>query len=154
MSAKLIQNPDGANFQARAVLEMVRYLLGGEGSGIEASWDDEWKRYIADPQLARFDNCREQGYVIYMRSRNYDKQINVTFYEHRNSDGLCVQVNDVKTFNAPQLSDIVGTWADKWDVTHPFQFGEITAAAKCIVKILEDFWKETTVAPKTKELAV
>lgn len=138
MSAKLLQNSDGANHQARAVLEMVRYLLG---DGIESSWDDEYKRYTAEIQFTRFDNCREQGYVIYLRDKSFSKQINIVFYEHRNSDELYVQINDKRTFHAPTLEDITSTMKDKWEAAFTAQFGEITPIAAFIVKKLEEFWK-------------
>lgn len=139
MSADLIQNPDGANFQARAVLEMVRYHLG---DGIESSWDAELRRYVAEPKFTRFDNCREQGYVIYMRDRNLNNQINIAFYEHRNSDSIYVQVNNVWTFNAPTLNDITQTMTDKYESAFQASVGEIDEVATFIVTTLTEFWEE------------
>lgn len=137
MSAKLIQNPDGANFQARAVLEMVRCIIGG---GIEASWNDDRKCYDAEPNFTRFDNCREQGYVIYLSSKDYSKQINIAFYEHRNSDRIYIQVNDKHTFNAPVLDDITESMSDKWDCAFSAGWGKVSEAAKFIVDKLDEFW--------------
>lgn len=81
---KLFQNPDGSNHQARAVLA---YLSAHDA--IEASWSDERKCYDACPEVNRWHNCREQGYVVTMRSKDYSRQVNIAFFEHRNSDGIC-----------------------------------------------------------------
>jgi len=50
---------DGANYQAKAVLA---YLQKYEG--IEDSWDEAFYRYRAQPLVARWENCREQGYIV------------------------------------------------------------------------------------------
>ncbi len=141
MTAKLIgNNHDGANYQAQAVLAMVRYRLG---DGIESSWDDEWKRYAAEPLVHRFDNCREQGYVIYMRSATCARQINIAFYEHRNSDSIYVQVNQVRTLNAPTFEVITDGMADKYQSAFSASVGEIDKVAEFIETTLVDFWNAT-----------
>lgn len=137
MSAKLLQNPDGANFQARAVLEMVRHHLG---SGIEDSWDDDQKRYLAEPMFCRLDNCREQGYVVFLRSPDLAKQINISFYEHRNTDRIYVQVNDVRTFNAPSQQEAMGHMGDKYASAFTAPCGEIDKVADFIADALRQFW--------------
>lgn len=140
MTAKLIgNNHDGANFQAQAVLAMVRARLG---EGIESSWDNEWKRYTAEPSVARYDNCREQGYVIYMRSKD-GRQINIAFYEHRNIDSIYVQVNNVVTFNAPTMEIVTDKMADKYQSAFNAGFGEIDKVAEFIETTLVDFWNAT-----------
>lgn len=140
MSAKLIgNNADGANYQAQAVLAMVRY---GLGDGIESSWDSDLKRYRAEPEVARFDNCREQGYVIYMRDRAFKEQINIAFYEHRNSDQIYVQINNERTLNAPTCEQITKRMVDKWSCAHQVSVGEIEKAADFIVKALAEFWNK------------
>lgn len=141
MTANLIgNNHDGANYQAQAVLAMVRYRLGG---GIESSWDDQQKRYVAEPMVHRFDNCREQGYVIYMRSADYGRQINIAFYEHRNSDSIYVQVNQIKTLNAPTLEVVTDGMADKYQHSFRSDVGQVDAAAEFIETTLVDFWNAT-----------
>lgn len=139
MTTKLIgNNHDGANYQAQSVLAMVRYRLG---DGIESSWDDSQKRYTAEPLVHRFDNCREQGYVIYMRSADYARQINIAFYEHRNSDSIYVQVNQVRTLNAPTLEVVTDGMADKYQSAFSAIVGEIDKVADFIETTLVDFWK-------------
>jgi len=75
MTARLfVPSTDGSNYQARAVKS---YLEGY--CGLEASYIDE---YRADPRIARWENCREQGYVISMRSSDSRKQVNIAFFQH------------------------------------------------------------------------
>lgn len=133
----LCQNPDGANFQAQAVLALLRYNIG---DGIEASWDDAHKRYMAEPRVVRYDNCREQGYVVYLRSRDYQHQINVAFYEHRNSDSICAVVSAERTLNAPRLGDMTKAMGDKWDVAHSVGVGRVAEMAEWVARQLLDFW--------------
>jgi hypothetical protein len=135
--ADLIQNHDGADHQSQAVLSMVRYLIG---DGIESSWDAEWKRYSAEPKVTRYDNGREQGYIIFMRSKGYKNQINLAFYEHRNSDSIYVQQNDAVTFNAPTAPQIYEGMKDKWECAASYGFGEIEKTARFIVEALKAFW--------------
>lgn len=133
----LTQNHDGANHQAQAVLAMVRYLIGG---GIEDSWNSEWKRYDAEPKVTRYDNCREQGYIVFMRSKHGDKQINIAFYEHRNSDSICVQVVEKLTFNSPVASEIYETMKDKYDCAFSAGPGQIAPVAQFVTDALVEFW--------------
>lgn len=143
MSANLINNPDGANFQAQAVLAYVRYLIG---DGIDESWDDKLKHYRAEPKVARWENCREQGYIIYLRSKDYKDQINIAFFEHRNSDNICAvkwnqcSINSLTIDNA----DFGGVYRDKWEVSEEFSYGQAFEMARWIVDELIEFWNKTS----------
>lgn len=64
---------DGANYQARAILAILQ------------SYDD---LYDLNLNLARFHNCREQGYSIKLSKIN--KTIHIVFFEHRSGDCICV----------------------------------------------------------------
>lgn len=136
----LIQNPDGADFQAQAVLAYVRYRIG---SGIERSWDAAYHRYSAEPKVTRYDNGREQGYVVYLRSRDYQEQINIAFYEHRNSDSIHAVLTNERTFNAPVKDDILKVMTDKYDTTQSVSVGDAAALAEWIVEQLNEFWART-----------
>ena len=117
---------DGANWQAQAVLAYVR---SHDSFGIE---------------VTRYENCREQGYIFFLRK--YDKsgmhQINVAVYEHRNSDFICIVVNDKKTFHDPINLDIWESMKDKYDVTKDFSCGEIVECGECIIDIFDEFVSE------------
>jgi hypothetical protein len=134
--ALLIQNPDGAHPIARAVLEIVRSRLG---DGIETSWNAEFKRYDAEPRFARFDNCREQGYIVFMNDLRREKQINIAFAEHRNSDDIVIYVFEKKTFNAPHLTDFDNS---VWENSQHFRHNAPYTAAEFIATKLVEFWDE------------
>ena len=135
--AKLFINVDGADFQAQAVLAYLR-----QGDGIEDSWSKEYKEYQADPQVNRWHNGREQGYVVSMRSEGYVKQINIAFFEHRNSDSICVLVFEAMTINPPTLDNIPeGVYKDKYDLTKSFSYGQALEASDWIREQLVLFWK-------------
>ncbi len=78
---------DGADYQARAVLA----FLQSNDNLIEDSWNTERGKYEANINIGRWENCREQGYVLSMMSQNR-RQINIAFFEHRNSDSIYVRI--------------------------------------------------------------
>jgi hypothetical protein len=131
---------DGAGHQARAVLAILQ-----ESADIEDSWDDTYKEYCAKPKVARWENCREQGYIVSLRSKNYGKQLNIAFFEHRNSDSICAvrweqyAINSITISNA-KFGDI---YRDKHDVSFMVEYGEIVEMAEWIERQLADFWITT-----------
>ena len=136
---KLFQNPDGANYQARAVLAyLTRY------EGIRESWTDEYKMYNADPRVGRWHNCREQGYVISLHSRGRPgRQLNIAFYECRNGDHIEAMAWEEDTIfsNPPTLhskTDRTPTW-------HSVDYGRASEMAEWIFEELRKFWIETSV---------
>lgn len=74
---------DGANYQARAVLMFLQ-----SRANIEGSWNREEGRYEANVKVTRWENCREQGYITSLRTKDYSRQLNIIFFEHRNSDSI------------------------------------------------------------------
>lgn len=137
----LFQNEDGANHQAKAVRA---YLAVHDG--ISESWSDEHKRCMAEPTLSRWENCREQGYVICLRGQPGPKlrQINIVFYEHRNSDDICALVFEQWTINAPTIDTLPpGVFKDKYQVSHTEPYGNAMQMADWIYEQLVDFWKAT-----------
>lgn len=134
---------DGANRQAQAVLAFVQYLIG---DGIEASWDDEWKRYTADIEVARWENCREQGYILYLNAPQYSSnQLNIAFFEHRNSDSICAikwhqwGINSL-TINTADFGD--ECYSDKYDTSYDVRYGEAYKMATWIVKEFTTHWRK------------
>lgn len=129
---------DGANYQSRCILA----ILQGRESLVPDSWNDKYHKYDAEPQVGRWENCREQGYCIYLRNRNFD-QINIAFFEHRNTDQICVLVWHQNTINTPNI-DSMNTngecYKDKWDVTKSFEYGKFYDAAEYIQKVLQEHW--------------
>ena len=134
---------DGANHQAQAVLAFLQGLGGLE----EESWCNIRKKTLAIPaKVARWGNCREQGYIVYLLSKDYSRQINIAFFEHRNSDSICAILWEQKELNSITIdtADFKGTvYKDKWDVSFSVDYGEVFKMAEWIEAQLVNFWKET-----------
>jgi len=128
---------DGANYQARAILMCLQI-----NSDIESSWNEEYKTYDATIQVARWENCREQGYIVSLRSKDYSKQLNIAFFEHRNSDNICaikweqLSMNSITIDNA-QFGDV---YKGKWGVSHSLGYGKYLEMSVWIMNELETFW--------------
>lgn len=123
---------DGANWQAQSVLSFIR---AHKESAVDDTWNDEFHRYDADIIVGRFENCREQGYIISVKYK-FEKQRNYAVYEHRNSDDICVVVFDKQTINTPTLNDVCKAMNDnKYNLTKAFPCGQIM---ECGIYIIED----------------
>jgi hypothetical protein len=128
---------DGANQQARAVLCFIEPEM-------DCSWDDAQKRCLADITIARWENCREQGYVLSLRSKGGNRQLNIAFFEHRNSDNICAVEWEQTTINAPTIdtAQFGEIYKNKYDVSHSTGYGKVREMAEWINKRLEVFWME------------
>jgi hypothetical protein len=86
-------------------------------------------------------NGRERGYVIHAR-RGMQRQLNIAFYEHRNSDDIYalmweqVSLNPIMTYEA---ADFGGKFEDKYSHSHSVRFGMASDMAGWIHGQLEDF---------------
>ena len=131
---------DGAGSQARAVLTHLQGL--GE---IESSWSDKNKEYRASIRVSRWENCREQGYVVMLRNVNFD-QLNIAFFEHRNSDSIHAIMWKQNTINSPTIEtanfqcDGKEVYKDKFDTSHFVSYGQYVAMAEWIHSQLSDYW--------------
>ena len=121
---------DGANWQAQAVLA---YLRGNYYKAIESTFDNAFRDYRADVKVGRFENCREQGYV-FMLNYDYTRIANYAVYEHRNSDKICVVINDKFTINTPVWEDMFGDRGSGYDIDIEFSYGEIRECGEWIIK--------------------
>lgn len=129
---------DGADPQARAVMALL-----SAKDGIEDSWDKERKEYTAKPKIARWENGREQGYIVSLRSLDSKRQINIAFFEHRNSDILCAVMWNQVSFNSITVdtAKFGKKYKDKWDVDFKVSWGKVWQMADWIWNQLEDFWR-------------
>lgn len=127
------------NHQAEAV---KAYLSARDG--IEPSWDSEFKRYMARPEIAQWHNCRERGYVVTLY--NNQDQINIAFFEHRNSDAICAVMWHQHTLNPPTIdnAEFGDVYNDKWGVSHSVGYGQVTQMADWIYDQLETFWLQSS----------
>lgn len=127
---------DGANYQAKAVLAFIQRMT------IEESWNDDTKQYDAKAKVARWENCREQGYVISLWNKNSD-QLNIAFFEHRNTDSICAVKWQQNSINSPTIgtAKFNGIYKDKWDLSHSVGYGEVLEMANWIEEQFTEFWK-------------
>jgi len=128
---------DGACATARAVLA---YL---SNCNVEESYNSDLHRYDAEISVARWENCREQGYVLSLYSVGYRKQLNIAFFEHRNSDNICAVKWEQKTVNSPTIDTAKfgdDLYNDKWDVSKSLSFNQAYEMADWIFQQFKEFW--------------
>ena len=127
---------DGANYQARAVLMYLQHRCY-----IESSWDDNAEKYEAVLQVGRWENFREQGYVVSLDNKKRE-QLNIAFFEHRNSDDICAvrwkqtSLNTL-TIETAKFGDIYKT---KFDVSFEVSCGEVIRMSDWIIKEFTEHW--------------
>jgi len=132
---------DGANYQARAVMCYIQ-----RDCDIESSWNTKEEKYDAVINIARWENCREQGYILSMVSSDYQKQLNIAFFEHRNSDLICAvkweqTSRNTITIDTAEFGDV---YKDKYDVSHSVNHGEVVKMADWIKVQFDHFWRDST----------
>lgn len=126
---------DGANYQARAVL---MFLQGN--TNIEESWNSQ--EYEAKIKVARWENCREQGYIVSLRTSDFRKQINIAFFEHRNSNRIHAveweqtSINTL-TIDTAKFGEI---YKDKYDTSFSVDWREAFKMADWVTERLIEFW--------------
>ena len=142
---------DGAGMQAQIIAILIREQ---KALVLDLVWNSEMRDYDGRIAIGRFENCREQGYVVSINDYR-GNQRNYAFYEHRNSDNICVLVRDGITINTPSLEYMWEGKKDKWDVDKSFSYGEWE---KCADWILEDMksnltkWIEERTQEKTENV--
>lgn len=133
---------DGACASARAVLAYLQQ----SSTNIEESWNNEFKCYKARFDIGRWENCREQGYIISLKNKDHSQQLNIAFFEHRNSDEICCIKWLQYSINSLSIStmDTKGeVYTTKWDVTKSFKYNEPLKCADWIVREFRPFWNTT-----------
>lgn len=132
---------DGANYQARATLMFLQ-----RNSNIESSWNNKYKCYDAEIKVARWENCREQGYIVSLCSQKFGggKQLNIAFFEHRNSDSICAVKWEQNSMNTITIDNAVfgDVYKDKYDTSHSVGYGKAYEMAEWITEQLTEFWNK------------
>lgn len=117
---------DGAGYQSRAVLCFL-----------EGNLHDE----IGKTTVARWENCREQGYVLSLVHPKRADQLNIAFFQHRNSDEICAVEWKEVTMNSPTIetANFGGVYKTKGDVSFCVPWGKIKEMADWITNRLTVF---------------
>ena len=141
---------DGANYQAQAVLALMRYrdvVVRGYAEDIAKNLSGKAYENFKETanqthiEVGRFENCREQGYVFTLYI-GYNQDKHYAVYEHRNSDELIVLCPLKKTIclNTPTIGQM---WTDdnrsKYDFNKGFKPEDVVA---CADYICEDMKKQ------------
>ena len=130
---------DGADYQAQSVLAYLRTHLI-----IEESGNDKFKKYYPMIKAGRWENCREQGYVLTMNKQRNGERLNIAFFEHRNSDDLCALSWHQNTTNTPTIdtADFKNEcYSDKYDVSFRVAYMEIIKMCEWIIKQFSEEWQ-------------
>jgi len=134
---------DGAGAKARVVLMLLQSNIG---DGFDISYNKEQHRCEAVINIARWENCREQGYVVSLRTKDYSKQLNIAWFEHRNSDDICAIEWEQCTINSPTIdtAKFGDIYKSKYDVSKSVKYNEYIEMADWIFNELENFWIKNT----------
>ncbi len=127
---------DGANYQAKAVLAYIQPFCN-----IEESWNEQFHVYNAKHEVGRWENGREQGYVITLISNS--KQLNIAFFEHRNSDSVCaVRWEQNITLNPPTIdtAEFGKKYKNKYDIDFEVSYGEVVKMSEWIINEFKEWW--------------
>lgn len=133
---------DGACPAARAVLA----YLQSESTNIQASWNKEYHCYDARFEIGRWENCREQGYIVSLKNKDHSQQLNIAFFEHRNSNDICCikwlqySINSLSIDTMDTKGEVYNT---KWDVSKSFNYDGIIECANWIAGEFRQFWNTT-----------
>lgn len=134
----LFINVDNVNWQAHGVLACLRMY-----DGLEASYSKKEQKYLAAPEVNPWFNGRERGYVISMRTGDFREQINIAFFEHRNSDTICAVLFEGTFMNPPTINDIPKThpfYESKWNYDHGVSVGEFMKMSEWIIDKMNEWW--------------
>jgi hypothetical protein len=131
---------DGANYQAKCVLIFLQRILE----------EDDEKRIA----VGRWENCREQGYVISFH--RHDKisdifpqyksiQMNIAWFEHRNSDSIHAIKWEQNTINTPtiDIADFTeaNIYKDSFDTSYQVTYKDFMKMAEWIKKQIDEFYE-------------
>jgi len=127
---------DGAGNQAKAVLAFL------QGRNIENSWSDNFNEYSAKVNIARWENGREQGYVIWLQNKMATKQMNIAFFEHRIGDTIVAWAWVKDTYgSSPTIKDYPEDDCDLGSIN--LNYGEAS-------KMADQIWEQATIFWSTK----
>jgi hypothetical protein len=124
---------DGANYQAQAVLAFLKGTLCFESNE-------------ANPKVSRWENCREQGYVVMLKSEDYGRQLNIAFFEHRNSDEIHAIKWEELAINSPTIetANMGGLYETKYDTSYSVGYGEVVKMAEWIGDEFKSFREDSS----------
>lgn len=130
---------DKSYMTIKAQAKAVRAYLEAY-DGVENSYGSDCGGY-QPVHIAEWHNCRERGYVIMFRNEKRE-QLNIAFFEHRNSDNICAIEWVQSTLNPPTIdtAEFGNTYKNKYDFSHSVGYGEAADMAGWIMDRLNAHW--------------
>ncbi len=86
-------------------------------------------------------NCREMGFVISLHGWNPVVQVNIAFFEHRNSDNLCaIKWEGSTNINGAVTPDDIPreVYPDKYTLSAEWPYLELYPAIRYAVKVFSE----------------
>ena len=117
---------DGADYQSRAVLCILQRIAN-----------------LPEIEVARWLNGREQGYVATLLNLT-GEQLNIAWFEHRNSDSLHAVKWEQLTMNPPTIdtAEFGEVYKDKFDTSHRVGVEKICEMAEWINDQFNEHWRK------------
>ena len=117
---------DGANYNARAVLCILQGIAD-----------------LPEIEVARWLNGREQGYVATLLNLT-GEQLNIAWFEHRNSDSIHAVKWEQPTMNPPTIDTAVfgEVYKNKFDTSHHVGYKEVFSMADWINDQFNEHWSK------------
>lgn len=125
---------DGANHTIQAVMCLCKKIYLEYSEDYKQKWNikDSYSPYNR-PQImvGRYENCREQGYILTLMSSQCGRQIaHYAIYEHRNSDNICINKFHGQFINTPGIDAVWSGRESKYDYDQAFSYNEVWEAYK------------------------
>jgi hypothetical protein len=117
---------DGADYQSRAVLCILQRIAD-----------------LPEIEVARWLNGREQGYVATLLNLT-GEQLNIAWFEHRNSDSIHAVKWEQPTMNPPTIDTAVfgEVYKNKFDTSHRVGVEKICEMAEWINDQFNEHWSK------------
>ena len=123
---------DGASAETRATLMLIQ-----ENANIQESWNKKLIQYDARIKVSRWENGREQGYILSLRD-SQQKQLNIIIFQHRNSGVLSATKWEQQSLNALNITNAVFDNEFNYSVDD----GEFTEMAYWVMKQFKEHWRQ------------
>jgi len=132
-----IRDVNRRNPHATAVLAYFQW-----NDGLEESWSHSERRYLAEFDLAPWDNGREKGYVLSLGAGH--KRRNIAFFENRTSDDIIAWAwtDDRAGCHLPTWREVA---AEGPDITYETDVHGAYKMAELIMQDFTDFWLANTI---------
>ncbi|MAZ56858.1 hypothetical protein CL653_03635 [bacterium] len=141
---------DGADANVRAILCLIQAM---DGHFIESSWDVKISDYKGKLRVGRWENGREQGYVMTCVHPLTVQQFNIAIFNHRSSDMIFgLEWESSITMNSPTLADVPETHGytnSSTNVDRSFIYNAHYECAEWVKEAFDEWWTEQDDAAKT-----